>query len=107
VFNTLNGDSNVAFFKKYRNAGLAAAAMPVVSIAEEEVGGIGVDNPVGQLTAWNYYQIINSPANNSFVRAFKAKYGQGRVTSRPDGGRVYLTVSLFLGRRWWRKRSRS
>ncbi|MGH3812572.1 MAG: transporter substrate-binding protein, partial [Pseudonocardiaceae bacterium] len=41
VFNTLNGDSNVAFFKEYRNAGLTPAAMPVmsVSIAEEEVGG--------------------------------------------------------------------
>ena len=43
VFNTLNGDSNVAFFKEYKNAGLTADAMPVlsVSIAEEEVGGIG------------------------------------------------------------------
>lgn len=85
VFNTLNGDSNVAFFKEYRNAGLTAQAMPVmsVSIAEEEVGGIGVDNLNGQLTAWNYYQTVQSPANEKFVAAFKKKYGANRVTSDP------------------------
>ncbi len=95
VFNTLNGDSNVAFFKEYRNAGLTPTAMPVmsVSIAEEEVGGIGVDNLVGQLTAWNYYQTIDTPVNNSFVQAFKAKYGQGRVTSDPMEAAY---TSLFL-----------
>ncbi|ROS78767.1 urea ABC transporter substrate-binding protein [Cellulomonas sp. PhB143] len=85
VFNTLNGDSNVAFFKEYKNAGLTADAMPVlsVSIAEEEVGGIGVDNVEGQLTAWNYYQTIDSPENATFVKDFKAKYGDDRVTSDP------------------------
>jgi urea transport system substrate-binding protein len=95
VFNTLNGDSNVAFFKEYRNAGLTPAAMPVmsVSIAEEEVGGIGLDNVVGQLTAWNYYQTIDSPTNSAFVQAFKAKYGQGRVTSDPMEAAY---TSLFL-----------
>jgi len=49
VFNTLNGDSNVAFFKQYKNVGLTAEGMPVVSvsIAEEEVGGIGIENLEG------------------------------------------------------------
>jgi urea transport system substrate-binding protein len=95
VFNTLNGDSNVAFFKEYKNAGLTAAAMPVVSvsIAEEEVGGVGIDNLVGQLTAWNYYQTIESPANKTFVTAFKEKYGQNRVTSDPMEAAY---TSLFL-----------
>lgn len=85
VFNTLNGDSNVAFFKEYKNVGLAAETLPVVSvsIAEEEVGGIGIDNIVGQLTAWNYYQTVESPANTTFVEAFKAKFGDERVTSDP------------------------
>jgi urea transport system substrate-binding protein len=85
VFNTLNGDSNVAFFKEYNNAGLKAADMPVisVSIAEEEVGGIGVENIVGQLTAWNYYQTVDSEDNKKFVAAFKAKYGDDKVTSDP------------------------
>ncbi|MDQ2709521.1 MAG: urea ABC transporter substrate-binding protein [Actinomycetota bacterium] len=85
VFNTLNGDSNVAFFKEYRNLGLTPAAMPVlsVSIAEEEVGGIGVDNIVGQPVAWNYYQTIDSPVNKKFVADFKMLKGANRVTSDP------------------------
>lgn len=85
VFNTLNGDSNVAFFKQYRNVGLSPETMPVVSvsIAEEEVGGIGLDNVVGQLAAWNYFQTIDTPVNKKFVEDFKAKYGQDRVTSDP------------------------
>jgi urea transport system substrate-binding protein len=84
VFNTLNGDSNVAFFKQYKNVGLTAQQMPVVSvsIAEEEVGGVGIENLKGQLTAWNY-QTIDSPQNVKFVKAFKAKYGAKRVTSDP------------------------
>ncbi len=59
--------------------------MPVVSvsIAEEEVGGIGVDNVEGQLTAWNYYQTVDSPENDAFVEAFQAEYGDDRVTSDP------------------------
>lgn len=85
VFNTLNGDSNVAFFKEYNNAGMSADEMPVVSvsIAEEEVGGIGIENIEGQLTAWNYYQTVESPANSAFVEAFKAEYGEDRPTSDP------------------------
>ncbi|PXY24554.1 urea ABC transporter substrate-binding protein [Prauserella flavalba] len=95
VFNTLNGDSNVAFFKEYRNAGLTAEAMPVVSvsIAEEEISGIGLDNLAGQLTSWNYYQTVDTPANAAFVDAFKAKYGDNRVTSDPMEAAY---TSLFL-----------
>ncbi|MDZ4234932.1 MAG: urea ABC transporter substrate-binding protein [Dietzia sp.] len=95
VFNTLNGDSNVAFFREYTNAGLTAEDTPVisVSIAEEEVQGIGAANIEGQLTSWNYYQTIESPENTSFVEAFKAKYGENRVTSDPMEAAY---TSLFL-----------
>ncbi|AQZ65664.1 Urea ABC transporter, urea binding protein [[Actinomadura] parvosata subsp. kistnae] len=85
VFNTLNGDSNVAFFKQLKSAGATAEAMPVlsVSIAEEEVTGIGVDNIAGHPVAWNYYQTTETPANEAFVKAYKAKYGANKVTSDP------------------------
>lgn len=83
VFNTLNGDSNVAFFREYSNVGLSAKDMPVmsVSIAEQEVGGIGVKNIEGQLVSWNYYQTLDSADNSAFVAAFKKEYGAKRVTS--------------------------
>lgn len=95
VFNTLNGDSNVAFFKEYKNAGMTAESTPVisVSIAEEEVAGIGLENIEGQLAAWNYFQTVEAPANEAFVKAFKAKYGENRVTSDPMEAAY---VSLYL-----------
>ena len=96
VFNTLNGDSNVAFFKEYTNAGLTPQKMPVVSvsIAEEEVKGIGAQNIEGQLTAWNYYQTLDNPVNKAFVAAFKDKFGQDRVTSDPMEA-AYVSVYLW------------
>ncbi|MEZ0355927.1 urea ABC transporter substrate-binding protein [Mycobacterium sp. SA01] len=96
VFNTLNGDSNVAFFKEYTNAGLTPQKMPVVSvsIAEEEVQGIGAQNIAGQLTAWNYYETLDNPVNKAFVKAFKDKYGQNRVTSDPMEA-AYVSVYLW------------
>lgn len=85
VVNTLNGDSNVAFFKEYKASGLTADQVPVISmsIAEEEISAIGLDNIKGQLTAWNYYQTLDSSENQKFVKNFKAKYGASKPTSDP------------------------
>ncbi len=96
VFNTLNGDSNVAFFKEYKSAGLTAATMPVlsVSIAEEEVKSIGTQYLAGQLTAWNYYQTTAGAANEKFVKAYKAKYGADKPTSDPMEA-AYVSVYLW------------
>jgi urea transport system substrate-binding protein len=96
VFNTLNGDSNVAFFKQLKGAGITPQQMPVlsVSIAEQEVAGIGVQNIVGQLTAWNYYQTTNTPENAKFVAAYKAKYGTNQTVDDPmEAG--YTAVHLW------------
>ncbi|MFC7535005.1 urea ABC transporter substrate-binding protein [Actinoplanes sp. GCM10030250] len=96
VFNTLNGDSNVAFFKEYKAAGLTATGMPVVSvsIAEEEVKSIGTQYLAGQLTAWNYYQTTEGAANDKFVKAYKAKYGADKPTSDPMEA-AYVSVYLW------------
>ena len=85
VFNTLNGDSNVAFFKQLKDVGISAEDLPTVSVsvAEEEITGIGAENITGHLVAWNYFQTTDTPANAKFVAAFKAKYGDDRVTDDP------------------------
>jgi len=96
VFNTLNGDSNVAFFKQLKAAGFTADTMPVmsVSVAEEEVAGIGTDNFKGQFTAWNYFQSLSGDANKKFVDNYKAAYGANKVTDDPIE-HAYAAVYLW------------
>ncbi|WP_199622214.1 urea ABC transporter substrate-binding protein [Paenibacillus alkalitolerans] len=96
VYNTLNGDSNVAFFKQLKDAGITAKDLTTlsVSIAEEEVRGIGPSVLEGHLAAWNYYQTTDTPENKKFVEAYKAKYGSDRVTGDPiEAG--YIAVHLW------------
>jgi urea transport system substrate-binding protein len=85
IFNTLNGDSNVAFFKQLKDAGITPDTIAVmsVSVAEEEVRGIGAANIAGHLAAWNYYETTKTSENSKFVAAYKAKYGHNRVTDDP------------------------
>ena len=96
VYNTLNGDSNVAFFKQLRDAGLSADKLTTmsVSVAEEEVRGIGADVMAGHLVAWNYYQTTKTPENEKFVAAYKAKFGANRVTSDPAEA-AYIGVKIW------------
>lgn len=85
VFNTLNGDSNVAFFKQFKDSGLTPEQVQTcsVSVAEEEVAGIGASYMEGHLVAWNYYQTTQTEQNKKFVEAYKAEYGKDRVTDDP------------------------
>ncbi|MGK7943746.1 MAG: urea ABC transporter substrate-binding protein, partial [Microcystaceae cyanobacterium] len=96
IFNTLNGDSNVAFFKQLQGAGLNPDKYPVmsVSIAEEEVRQIGVEYLKDHYAAWNYFQTVDTPENTTFVEAFKAKYGDDRVISDPMES-AYIMVYLW------------
>lgn len=85
IYNTLNGDSNVAFFKQLKDAGITADDITVlsVSIAEEEIRGIGTDILTGHYAAWNYFQTTDTPENKKFVAAYKKAYGDDRVTGDP------------------------
>ncbi|WAM31447.1 urea ABC transporter substrate-binding protein [Caldicellulosiruptor naganoensis] len=96
VFNTLNGDSNVAFFKQLKDAGIDAKTLPVmsVSIAEEEIKGIGPEYLKGHLVAWNYFQSVDTPENKEFVEKYKKKYGEDRVTDDPIEA-AYIGVYLW------------
>jgi urea transport system substrate-binding protein len=96
IYNTLNGDSNVAFFKQLQGAGLGPDKYPSmsVSIAEEEVKAIGPEYLKGHYAAWNYFMTVDSPANKKFVDAFKAKYGANRVTNDPMEA-AYIAVYLW------------
>lgn len=96
VFNTLNGDSNVAFFKELKASGITSNELTTcsVSVAEEEIRGIGADNMAGHLVSWNYYQTTDTPENKAFVEKYRAKYGADRVTDDPIEA-AYINVYLW------------
>jgi urea transport system substrate-binding protein len=70
VVSTINGDSNVPFYKELGNAGLSAKDVPVVafSVGEEELRGVDTKPLVGHLAAWNYFQSIKNPTNAEFIK---------------------------------------
>ncbi len=73
VVSTINGDSNVPFYKELGNAGLKAKDVPVVafSVAEQELAGMDTKPLVGHLAAWNYFESVKNPANTKFVKMWK------------------------------------
>lgn len=96
ILNTINGDSNVAFFKALRAAGLTPDKVSTLSfsIAEDELRTLDVSNMVGDYAAWNYFQSIPSETNRDFVARFKAKFGANRTTDDPvEAG--YVGVRLW------------
>jgi urea transport system substrate-binding protein len=74
VVSTINGDSNVPFYKELGNAGLKAKDVPVVafSVGEEELRGVDTKPLVGHLAAWNYFMSIKNPANTEFIKKWSA-----------------------------------
>src|SRR5512146_3282913 len=74
VISTINGDSNVPFYKELGNQGLKATDVPVVafSVGEEELRGIDTKPLLGHLAAWNYFQSVKNPVNDKFIKAYQA-----------------------------------
>ena len=83
--NTLNGDSNLAFFQQLSNSGITSDDIPVMSFSssEQEVQEIGADILEGHLTAWNYYQTIVNNKNAEFVERYKEMFGADKVSGDP------------------------
>jgi urea transport system substrate-binding protein len=73
VVSTINGDSNVPFYKELGNAGLKATEVPVVafSVGEEELRGVDTKPLVGHLAAWNYFQSLKNAENTKFIKMYK------------------------------------
>ena len=82
VISTLNGDTNVPFFKEFSNAGLTSENCPVVSfsISEDEFRGLPAKALVGHLGCWTYFMSIKSPENTKFTKDFLSWVKAPKVT---------------------------
>ena len=86
VVSTINGDSNVPFYKELGNAGLKAKDVPVVafSVGEEELRGVDTKPLVGHLAAWNYFMSLKNPANSAFTQKWAAYAKAKNIAGHKD-----------------------
>ncbi|WP_180057157.1 urea ABC transporter substrate-binding protein [Acinetobacter sp. YH12090] len=73
VISTINGDSNVPFYRELGNQGIKASDIPVMafSVGEEELRGIDTKPLVGHLASWNYFMSVKNPVNTEFTNKMK------------------------------------
>jgi urea transport system substrate-binding protein len=93
IVNTINGDSNICFFRSLRAVGITPSRIPTLSfsIGENELRNLDIP---GNYAAWNYFQSIDRPENRLFVDSFRSHYGPQRVTSDPMEA-AYVGVKLW------------
>jgi urea transport system substrate-binding protein len=96
ILNSINGDSNVAFFRELRKSGIRPEDVPTISfsIGEEELRHLNVAQMVGDYAAWNYFQSLDSAENRQFVEQFRARFGPARVITDPMES-AYIGVKLW------------
>jgi urea transport system substrate-binding protein len=104
VISTINGDSNVPFYKELGNAGLKAKDVPVVafSVGEEELRGVDTKPLVGHLAAWNYFMSVKNPANDAFKKEW-ADYAKAK--SLPTAGKPLTNDPMeatVVGMKMWK-----
>lgn len=96
IMNTINGESNRAFFASLRKAGISSRDIPVMSfsVSEDEVAFIGAELTEGNLVTWSYLQTIASFKNKNFVQRYKQLFGQDKVVGDPMEA-AYISVYLW------------
>ncbi len=98
VVSTINGDANVPFYKELSNQGVSAKDIPVVafSVGEEELSGIDTKPLVGHLAAWNYFESVDSDANDDFIEEWHKYTGdEKRVTNDPMEA-TYIGFNMWV-----------
>jgi urea transport system substrate-binding protein len=83
IISAIEGETNLPLYRKIRASGSEGRKIPVISfpVAEDELRHLPVKDMVNDYLVCNYFQAVDRPENRAFVKAFKARYGQDRVTS--------------------------
>jgi urea transport system substrate-binding protein len=95
ILNTINGDTNIAFFRELRGVGVKPADVPTMSfsIGEQELRNFSAADIVGDYAAWTYFQSVSTPENAEFVSRFQEKFPQRSVTDPMEA--AYVGVKLW------------
>jgi urea transport system substrate-binding protein len=96
ILNTINGDTNIAFFRSLRSAGITSDKTPTISfsISEQELSNLSIKDVVGDYAAWNYFHSVDRPMNHEFIERFRLRYGSQRMVSDPMEA-AYIAVHVW------------
>jgi urea transport system substrate-binding protein len=85
VLNTINGDSNLAFFQALAAAKVDPTKLPVVStsIGEDDLRALLPEEVKGHYAVSSYFQTLPTDANRGWVKDFQREFGYDRVTGDP------------------------
>lgn len=100
VFSAIAGDSVVPFYKQYQQYGISPTEIPICSIATHEatIKGIGAGAAAGTYSSFDYFQVLNTPANKKFVEDYNNKFQDNTtVTNLAEGAYhgVYLLAKAL------------
>ncbi len=98
VVSTINGDANVPFYKELGNQGIKATDIPVVafSVGEEELAGLDTKPLVGHLAAWNYFELIKTPANEAFIKEWHEFIKNPKRTTNDPMEAHYIGFNMWV-----------
>jgi urea transport system substrate-binding protein len=101
VINTINGDSNVPFFKELANQGVTADNCPSISFsfAEVELQALDVKPLAGHLASWNYYMSLKTPQNIKWIKSYKewcAKHNIAEKQCVTDDPMMHAYIHVHL-----------
>jgi urea transport system substrate-binding protein len=105
VISTINGDSNVPFYKELGNQGLKAKDVPVVafSVGEEELRGVDTKPLVGHLAAWNYFMSVKNPENEKFINTYKAWAAKNKIANASSVVTNDPMEATYVGMYMWKQ----
>lgn len=97
IFSNVVGDSIVAFYREFLNQGLDFESLPLCAstTTEVEIAGMGPQYAENSLVSLPYFQSVDTPQNETFVRNFKAYAGEDAVTQAAMEA-VYIGVNLWV-----------
>lgn len=95
ILNTINGDSNIAFFKALHDQGVHPRTRIIsFSITENEILAFNIEFLKGTYLAWNYFSNIDTTINNEFVHNLEARLPENTILTDPMEA-AYLGLVLY------------
>ena len=97
IYAAVVGGSNEAWFKQLKAAGITSKKQTLltISVTEDEVLGIGVENIEVFNSIMKYFQSLDNENNKKFVKAFKEMWGEDSVIGD-------VTQAAYLGPWLWK-----